>query len=185
MMYRNMLLVSLFIIGSWGLQAQDFVREKDPKTGKVLLHGRLNFDDLKKESSCAWFQQGAQTYQPKGAVIQELKRVSGPYRFIVFAGTWCSDTRDLLPKLYKILKEAQIDEHTVEMYGVNRQKEALNIEHKLYNLINIPTIIVMHQHHEIGRIVESVEGSLEDSLLALMSKDYEALEEARLQKLNR
>ena len=113
-----------------------------------------------------------------------MSKIAANYRFVVFAGTWCGDTKDLLPKFYKVLIEAGIDQHTVELYGVNRKKEALNIEHTLYNIKNIPTIIVMYQAREVGRIIESVSTSIEEELDAIIRKDYDMLEREHA-RLNR
>jgi len=180
---KTRLLILLGMALVQGAMAQDFVREIDRKTGKVLLRGKIHFSDIQKESTCSWFNQGADAYQPKPAVIEALKKIAEPYHFVVFAGTWCGDTKDLLPRFYKVLREAGIDQHTVELYGVNRHKEALNIEHSLYNLTNIPTIIIMHQAHEVGRIIESVDSSIEESLLQIMEKDYLDIERRRAERL--
>jgi hypothetical protein len=65
---------------------------------------------------------------------------------------------------------------------VNRKKEALNIEHKFYNIERVPTIIVMHQYREVGRIIESVSGSIEEALLNIMLPDAQKLEAKRAAK---
>jgi hypothetical protein len=165
------------------MMAQDFVREEDKKTGKVLLRGKITFDNLLQETSCKWLETGAKSYQPNRNAVDELSKIAGDYRFVVFAGTWCGDTKDLLPKFYKVLVEAGIDMHAIEMYGVNRNKEALNIEATLYGIKNIPTIIVMHQFREIGRIVENVNTSIEEDLDAMIRKDYAILQKERAQKI--
>jgi thiol-disulfide isomerase/thioredoxin len=163
--------LSLFIhqLGS----AQDFVRELDRKTETVLLRGKISFDDISKETSCSWLDQRASAYEPNRQHSDLLNKIAGDYRFVVFAGTWCSDTKDLLPKFYKVLVESGIDLRAVEMYGVNRNKEALNIEHTFYNIRYVPTFIVMHQAREVGRIVESVSTSIEEELVNLIAADYE------------
>ena len=164
------------------MNAQLMVREIDKKTGKVLLRGLLHVEDIQKETTCKWFDKGFENYNPKASTIESLKQMSSDYRFIVFMGTWCEDTRNILPKFYKVIHNARIDYNAVELYGVNRQKEALNIEHKLYNIHFVPTIIVMHQFREVGRIVESVNSSLEEDLLAIIEKDYYQLEKDKAVK---
>ncbi len=180
---KSLLLILISLISIKTMTAQDFVREEDKKTGKVLLRGKITFDNLLHETSFKWLETGAQAYQPDRNVVDELSKLAVDYRFVVFAGTWCQDTKDLLPKFYKVLLEAGIDLRAVEMYGVNRSKEALNIESTLYGIKNVPTIIVMHQYREIGRIVESVNTSIEEDLDVLIRKDYSMLQKERVQKL--
>jgi len=84
--------------------------------------------------------------------------------------------------LYKTLKAVGFDMNAIEMYGVNRSKEPLNLEHKFYNIINVPTIIVMHQYREVGRIIESVHTTIEEDLLAIIEKDADQIEKKRLER---
>jgi hypothetical protein len=81
-----------------------------------------------------------------------------------------------------VLTLAGIDLHSVEMYGVNRDKEALNAESKLYNITRVPTIIVMHQYREVGRITESVASTIEEDILSIIAPDYQKLEQKRLNR---
>ena len=161
--------------------AQDFVREQDKKTGKPLLRGKITFQNLLKESTCSWLEEGTQAYDPDKAIVEELSTVWKEYRFVIFAGTWCEDTHNLLPKFYKTMLEAGISPYSIEMYGVDRQKRTLQEENKFYKIERIPTIIVMHQKREVGRIIESVKVSIESDLLTIMEKDMKELE---LQKAN-
>ena len=179
---KRLLFIFSLIFSLNTMHAQDFVRELDTKTDKVLLRGKITFQDIMNETSCKWFETGSTSYQPKQASIIQLGNIASDYRFVVFAGTWCSDTKDLLPKFYKVLIEAGIDIKSVEMYGVNRNKEALNIESTLYNITRVPTIIVMHQYREIGRIIESVNSSIEEELFEMISKDYALLQQERIKK---
>ena len=182
-MKQLLLSISLFFILQ-SMHAQDFVRELDKKTDKVLLRGKIAFDDIMNESTCSWFGKGADLYHPNQQAVDELHKIWPDYRFIVFAGTWCSDTKDMLPKFYKVLVEAGIDLHTVEMFGLNRSKEALNNETTLYSITRVPTIIVMHQFREVGRITENVEMSVEEDLVKIIRKDYDRLEAERANRFH-
>lgn len=179
---RKLFLIALLFIGMDQLQAQDFVREQDKKTEKVLLRGKISFNDIKDESTMKWLQEGADKYEPNPEIIEQLKRMWGNYRFIVFVGTWCSDTKDLLPKFYKTLQMAEIPMDAVEMYAVDRNKQALNLEATFYNIQNVPTFIVNHQHRELGRVVENAKNSIEQDLLSIIEPDYMRVEMERAKK---
>ncbi|MBP6625629.1 MAG: thioredoxin family protein [Chitinophagaceae bacterium] len=172
---KKLFLIGCLLMSTLIMQAQDFVRELDRKSGKVLLRGKFTFDDLKDETTCKWLDQGAKSYKPNAQAIKQLKPFWENYRLVIFGGTWCEDTRDLLPKLYRVLNESAFDFNAIEMYGVNRDKEALNIESKLYNIQRVPTIIIMHQYREVGRIIETVQQSIEDDLLHILENDADKL----------
>ncbi len=54
------------------------------------------------------------------------------------------------------------------MYGVDRAKEAKYIEHKLYRVEKVPTIIVLKDNTEVGRIVENTKKSIEEDLMEII-----------------
>lgn len=173
---KNILFVMVFLFSAHVLVAQDFVREADKITGKPILRGKITFQNIMKESTNTWFDEGVQAYLPNPTAIEELSNVWKEYRFVIFAGTWCSDTWDMLPKFYKTMLEANISPYSIEMYGVNRAKQSLQEEHKFYKIESVPTIIVMHQKREVGRITESVTASVEEDLAVMMAKDMRELE---------
>jgi len=159
------------IILSINIQAQDFIREYDNKTEKPLLRGELKFDDILDETTCAWLKNGAKEYEPNVEVVKQLNALLPKYKLKVFIGTWCEDTQQLLPQFYKTLTASAYDFSALEMYGVNRNKEALNVEHKMYNISRVPTFIVMDRFREVGRITESVNTSIEADLLEILARD--------------
>jgi thiol-disulfide isomerase/thioredoxin len=158
------------------LQAQDFIREIDKKTGKVCHRGLVKFDDLIKETTYKWLPEGIEKYTPNEEVVAQLHKALPMYRFVVFGGTWCGDTQELLPQFYKTMKASGFDFNALKLYCVDRNKEALNIESKLYNITRVPTIIVMERFREVGRITETVNKSIEEDLLKILSKDLRNME---------
>ena len=166
----NKILVIIFslITLSMSSQAQDFVRELDQKTDKPLLRGQISFKDLLNETAYPWMQD---KYETSPITIKKIKPLLPKYRLVVFAGTWCEDTQAILPELYQTLLDAGFDFDALEMYGVNRAKQGLNAEHKIYNIQRVPTIIVMDRFREVGRIVESLNESIERDLLNILESD--------------
>ena len=161
------ILITIIALCTFGMhaQAQDFVRELDQKTDKPLLRGQIKFKDITNESAYAWIHD---EYQPNERIVAKLKKLLPKYRMVVFVGTWCEDTQYLLPQFYQTLKDASFDFNALEMYGVNRDKKALNSEHDIYNISRVPTIIIMDRFKEVGRIVETVNSSIEKDLLDLL-----------------
>ena len=73
---------------------------------------------------------------------------------IVFGGTWCEDTQNLLPQFYNLIDASKYPEKSIELIAVNKQKETISDLHKKYKIENVPTFIVMKDGKEIGRVVE-------------------------------
>lgn len=151
-------------------QSSDYEIGKDEETGSVVFKGQLSFEDLKKESSFNWMKTSAE-YKPVKQEVKFLKDNLKAYNLVVFIGTWCDDSQRLIPQLYKVLQAAGYPVGKVTIYGVNRDKETKNIEHKLYRILKVPTIILTKNNVEAGRIVEHVTQTIERDLVELISND--------------
>ena len=163
-----------FTAGAQG-SVSDFDVSKD-KEGATVYKGQFTFDDLRKEPSFGWFQRGAEAYKADTNAIKYLKKELPNYTIVVLMGTWCDDSQNLIPKLYKTLELTAYPMDKYAMFGVDRAKEAKYIEHKLYKVERVPTIILYKKNMEIGRIVESVKRSIEVDLVQLIQKDPEVQE---------
>lgn len=58
------------------------------------------------------------------------------------------------PKFFKLVEESGFPENRIVMYGVDRSKKTSGSLAGDYKVINVPTIIVMKDGKEIGRVVE-------------------------------
>ena len=85
-------------------------------------------------------------------------------------GTWCDDSHYLIPKLEKVLQEIDFPKSQIILYGVDRKKNVKTGENKKYVITNVPTIIVLKDGVEKGRITESTKISIEVDLTGIVSK---------------
>jgi hypothetical protein len=168
------LFVALTLMISLNSFAQtDYDRSIDKENEAVVFKGQLTFDDLQKEPSFSWFSTGAASYKPDSADIKLLKKHLPNYNLVVLLGTWCDDSQLLIPRLYKVLTASAFPMDKYAMYGVDRAKEAKYVEHKLYRLEKVPTIIVYRGHTEVGRIVETTKKSIEKDLAGIIEVDID------------
>lgn len=107
-----------------------------------------------------------------GAAVAGLARVPKGAEVTVYLGTWCSDSKRELSRLFRVCDELSgLGEmpFSLRYVGVDRQKaqpaEAIAADGVLY----LPTFIVRRDGHEVGRIVETSPHSVEEDLLALLS----------------
>lgn len=152
-------------------QTSDYDVLKDADGETVIFKGQCSFSDLQSEESFGWLTRGSEAYMPNKESIGYLRRNLAGYDLVVLMGTWCEDTQNLLPKLHKTLTQTAYPLVQLKMYGVDRAKEAKYVEHKLYHADRVPTIVVIKNHNEIGRIVESPAGSIEQNLAAIVKKN--------------
>ncbi len=87
-------------------------------------------------------------------------------QLVVFMGTWCDDSKNIVPKFYSLLGAAGFPESRVSLIGVDRSKKTISHLTEAFNIINVPTIMVMKDGKEAGRVVEYGKYGLFDKELA-------------------
>ena len=142
----------------------------DTINGSVIYKGLIGFDDLQKDTSFHWYTNGIAGYTPKKKHIKKLRPALSAYSMVVVMGTWCGDSKDLIPKLHNVLVAAEYPMSKLVIYGVDRAKVAGNGAEKTYDISRVPTIILFDGTKEIGRITESVDKSMEADLRAIIEK---------------
>jgi len=149
----------------------DFDESKDAKTGQRIFNGQFTFDDLLAEKTFTWMKRGVDAYKPDTTAMKYLKKHLNDYRMVIMIGTWCDDSHDMVPKLYKVMTLTGFPMDNYSMFGTNRDKEVRNQEHKFYNVKNVPTIILYRGNYEKGRIIETVKKSVEADLVKIIEAD--------------
>ena len=102
-------------------------------------------------------------YQPDAAEVQQIQNLQG-LQLVVLFGTWCHDSEREVPRLLKLLQQANVATDNLQLQAVNRQKQHPQQLHSYYNLKYTPTIIVLQNGKELGRIIERPQQSLAEDL---------------------
>jgi Thiol-disulfide isomerase and thioredoxins len=135
-------------------QAQYEVSYDTKHPGVKILKGIINKQLLTGDTSFNWYVSSQKIYNPSDTSVvgplQRNKNVS----YIIFGGTWCEDTQFILPKFFKLQEKAGIPDDHITFFGVSRDKQTLGNIAAAMNITNVPTIIVMKNGKEAGRVVE-------------------------------
>ena len=86
--------------------------------------------------------------------VDMFKQKGSKCTLLVFAGTWCHDSQNLLPKLYRLFDKSGYPENKVTLVVVDRKKASANDLPQKWKLESVPTFIVVQNGKEIGRVVE-------------------------------
>jgi hypothetical protein len=136
--------------------------------GNKVLTGRITEPLLANDPSFSWFYSRVNRYEPDTAMIRYISAYRDSFNVVVFAGTWGTDTKHLLPQFYRVMIASSYPLNRILLYGVGHDKKTLGDEAAKYRIINVPTIIVLYHGREVGRIVESVQKNIETDLVALI-----------------
>ena len=165
---KNYFLFILFLgIGSCSESYQVTVDQSGTKiiTGICDRQILISEPDLKE-----WYEPQYSGYQVDQSVLEEVDSLSQNVSFIVFLGTWCSDSQREVPRFFKIADEAKIPSTKIMLYGVDRTKRSSDGMTDKYHILNVPTIIIMNGEEELGWIVEFPQETLEKDLENVLMK---------------
>jgi thiol-disulfide isomerase/thioredoxin len=137
-------------------------------TGTKVLIGRFSRTVLEKDSSFQWFHTGYDRYTPETIPLKFLAGRSSELRFVLFIGTWCSDSKAEVPKMFKVFDALNVSSDRIELYGVDRMKKCDDDAQAAYAIINVPTLIVYAGKKEIGRIVEQPREVVESDIVSML-----------------
>ena len=145
-------IISVFLIGG-SIFAQLQAEISRDNNGDKILKGIISRKELENDTAFTWWAENLKGYTPQSQAVAELKKNQN-IQFITFMGTWCDDSKFIIPKFYSLLDAAGFPQDKVSLIGVDRSKKTLSHLAEALNIENVPTIIVMSNGKEIGRVVE-------------------------------
>ena len=157
------------IITTYQIFAQDYKFIPDEKNGEQLILGYCPVSLMNDSTFNNTWTSEYESYKPDYEILDSLEgKLEDINIKIVFRST-CSDSREQLPRFFKILKELNYNLNSITLIGINREKQGLSNEAEGLDIQFVPTIIFYKDGIEIGRIVETPYESLEKDLLKILS----------------
>lgn len=154
-MKNCLMILLLLIIVKANAQTQYEVTTATRHSQQKVLRGIVNKNIVKADTSFSkWYEPNQRYYTPDSVVVNAMVSSKGKVQFILFGGTWCEDTQFILPKFFKLQEMAGIADEQVSFFAVNEDKKSLGNITQAFGITNVPTIIVMKEGKEIGRVVE-------------------------------
>ncbi len=118
------------------------------------MKGLLTRADIESDSTFSWFGANYALGRVDAAAVSAFKKNGSDIQMVIFGGTWCEDTQNLLPQFYRLADSSSFPASHITLIGVDRDKKTLDHLSEAFNIINVPTFIVMKEGKEVARIVE-------------------------------
>lgn len=99
------------------------------------------------------FAKEYKRYQPTSAQLNEFRALEGKEVLALF-GTWCHDSEREIPRLLKLIDEAEVSLSQLTLYGVSRKKDDPAGYAEKHGLRYTPTLIVFNEGQELTRVIE-------------------------------
>ena len=169
-------IIIVFLMGE-RLMAQDNDKSssamKDTMVTDVLsqepmLLGYTSREAFKDTSFSWWFNSMYDMYNVDSVTSEKFADKLDGVKITIVMGTWCSDSRREVPRLFKILDAVKFPPDKVTIITVGRDRKGKGNEADSLEIERVPTIIFYRNGSEIGRIVESPQVSLEKDMLKIL-----------------
>lgn len=122
--------------------------------GNKVIKGFMTKQELATDSAFKWFADNQKGYVPEQNALQAFRANKDSINIVAFGGTWCGDTKYILPKFFVLTDAAGLSQDRVTLLGVDHNKKTIQHLAEAFGVVNVPTFIVMKNGKEIGRVVE-------------------------------
>lgn len=149
---KKLLIIGTVLLLATGVFAQDTEISYEGTT--KIIKGFISKKDLVTDSAFSWFAANQHGYVPEPSALQAFRANKDSINILAFGGTWCSDTKNILPKFYLITDAAGVAPDRITLLGVDRNKKTIQHLSEAFNVTRVPTFIILKNGKEIGRVVE-------------------------------
>ncbi|HVZ96266.1 MAG TPA: thioredoxin family protein [Chitinophagaceae bacterium] len=120
-----------------------------------MLEGIVTKHDLADDTAFHWYAESRKIYDyPDSSAVAAFSNHKDNISFIIFFGTWCEDSQFILPKFYKIQEGAGFPEDRITAIAVDRHRNTIGNIAQVMHVTKTPTIIVLENGKEKGRLEE-------------------------------
>ena len=152
---KKLLLAGIVALSITTTNAQTPFTTTVDKNNVTILNGIVAKNDIAANAAFSnWYGGNKNSYKPDSSVTNAMANTKDKVQYVVFGGTWCEDTQFILPKFFKLQEQSGLSENNISLYAVDRSKKTLGNIAGAFKITNVPTIIVMKDGKEIGRVVE-------------------------------
>ena len=152
---KKLLMLAFVVTGFLSSNAQNSFTTSVDNEKITILNGILQKSDVAANAAFSgWYKGNQADYKIDTSITNVMTSTKDKVQYVVFGGTWCGDTQYILPKFFKLQEQSGLSENNISIYGVDRSKKTLGNIADAFKITNVPTIIVMKDGKEVGRVVE-------------------------------
>ena len=142
--------------------------DKHEKDLENIFVGVISEAILQKEYP--WYTTEYDSYNVDSVLLDQIRNHSPEVSISIYMATWCPDCHREIPRFYKILNEANIDESRIVNASMDENKQTPDNYEEGMNVTAVPTFIFFKHGEELGRIVEKPKVTLEHDILEILKR---------------
>lgn len=146
-------------------KATDYKKNNEMLIGYCNRDGfgtvNCNFDSV--------YQAEYAAYKPDPYTMKQLALKMNHVRITLVMASWCGDSKDWVPRFYKIMDELSFNYNKLTLICVDRDKKAPGTHVESLKIERVPTFIFYRKKTELGRIIEVPSELLEKDILKILA----------------
>ena len=178
-MKTNITIIIITLVFTLQTKAQTLNQEIITDGETPYLLGEIDKSGLEGDNYTSWFSKNYDDYDLDKVTIDALKSELKDYQITLFMGTWCGDSKQEVPRFYKVLEACDFSIDQLTVIAVSRKpymyKQSPNHQEAGLNIHRVPTFLFYKDKKEVNRIVEHpVESFEKDMLNITTTNDYKS-----------
>lgn len=169
---KKLIILALILIPAFSWSQALNHKTTDTKKNNEMLIGYCNRDGFSSVNSNfdSAYKAEYPLYKPDEVTMKQLAGKLKGIKVTIVMATWCSDSKDWVPRFYKILDELNFNFEKLTLICVDHSKEAPGTIVEKLKIDKVPTFIFYHKKTELGRIIEAPTDFLEKDMLGIFPK---------------
>ena len=169
---KKLLFLALILIPVMIFAQKMNQKTTEEKKGNEMLIGYCNRDGFATVNSNfdSAYKAEYPIYKADEATMKQLAIKLKGVKITVVMATWCGDSKEWVPRFYKIMDELKFNYKNLTLISVDRSKKAPGTNVDALKIELVPTFIFYRNKAELGRIVETPGDLLEKEMLKILDK---------------
>ena len=139
-------------------------------TDQNVITGKTDVRLLERNVGYRWYKENYVSYQANLSAINVIRDMPNDIQIIVFAGTWCESSRQLIPQFYKAIDLAGISKQRITLYFLDLDYRSPQGYENNFGVNSTPVFVLLQKNIEIGRITNAINQSIEADIADLLPR---------------
>ena len=160
----------LLLLGIFGISPLIFAQTDNSAINPAdeYLCGTVNRKALQTGEFGQYFIEEYANYKPNQEILNKLDEHLFSCSMTIVLGTWCHDSEEQVPRMYKVLDKMDFNTAMVQIICVDKKKTGCDTDVSNLDIQRVPTFILYKGEEEVGRIIETPKLSLEEDILNIL-----------------
>ena len=142
----------------------------DAQSKSDIMIGYCTLEGISDTAFLSAYQKEYDQFRSNKELMNQMYSLLKGITVTIIMGTWCSDSREQVPRFFRLFYDLEHSFPDPTLICVDREKKAGDVSLDGFNIIKVPTFIVFYQGKELGRIVETPKTTMDQDFLEILKR---------------